>query len=141
MFKFQSLKKKKILPTPKEERLCLVKVTHKTHDTGQEEEGQDAIKEQVPFIKEIAALPRSTRSSVLQTQREGTFLRKPQKCVMGRNAQLPSSELGSCCSNTVSSAAPASLGPKPTRPRVLPRGTVRTLHPERKGLAQDGVGQ
>ena len=96
MFKFQSVKKK-ILPTPKEERLCLVKVTHKTHNTGQEVEGQDAIKEQVPFIKEIAALPRSTRSSVLQTQREGSFLRKPQKCVMGRNAQLPSSELGGCC--------------------------------------------
>ena len=82
MFKFQSVKKK-ILPTPKEERLCLVKVTYKTHNTGQEVEGQDAIKEQVPFIKEIAALPpRSTRSSRLQTQREDTFLLKPQKWVM-----------------------------------------------------------
>lgn len=77
------LKKKKILPTPKEEWLCLVKVTHKTHGTGQEEEGQDTIKEQASFIKEITALlPRSTRSSRLQTQREGTFLLKPQKWVM-----------------------------------------------------------
>ena len=61
--------------------MCLVKVTHKTQDTGQEEEGQGMIKES--FIKEIAALlPRSTCSSRLQAQRAGTFLLKPQKWVM-----------------------------------------------------------